>query len=262
MKMERSQKIRLAIQLLFLLLSLAFLALTIAGTRLSIHQGCPYAIVCFGLSGTTFLQLANTIAWLSIFAGFLILVYGMFRGRKFCAYVCPLGTAQEGVFALRSKKYRTKKRVPWLYERKYAFVKYLILLLTSVMVIRGVGYLFIQLCPFYALSRLPIIGQRGLLLLVLILFAGFFTERFWCRFLCPYAALMNVFQWIGARIGLKRRKVKRNLERCNDCGVCMLYCPMNINIAEYEYVRDPNCIHCQICAEKCPKPGTYSEEFE
>lgn len=262
MKMERSQKIRLAFQLVFLLVSLAFLALVIIGKRFSIHQGCPYAIVCFGLSGTNFLFLANTIAWLAIVSGFAILIYGMFQGRKFCAYVCPLGTVQDGVFGLRSRRYRIKKRIPWFYERRFAFVKYLILVLTLAMVISGIAYLFIRLCPFYALSRLPIIGMRGLILLGLILLAGYFAERFWCRYLCPYAALMNVFQWLGSKLGLKRKKVKRNLERCNDCGVCVLYCPMNINIAESEYVHDPNCIHCKLCADKCPKPGTYSEECE
>jgi len=87
-----------------------------------------------------------------------------------------------------------------------------------------------------------------------------FTERFWCRFLCPYGALMNVFQKVGEWMGIKRRRMKRNLERCNDCGLCVLYCPMNLNLAEDEYINGADCIHCGLCAEVCPKPGTYSEE--
>ncbi|HNZ07859.1 MAG TPA: 4Fe-4S binding protein [Candidatus Cloacimonadota bacterium] len=37
---------------------------------------------------------------------------------------------------------------------------------------------------------------------------------------------------------------------------------MNLNLAESEYVQSENCIHCGLCAEVCPKPGTYSEESE
>jgi len=71
---------------------------------------------------------------------------------------------------------------------------------------------------------------------------------------------MNVFQKVGEWMGIKRRRMKRNLERCNDCGLCVLYCPMNLNLAEDEYINGADCIHCGLCAEVCPKPGTYSEE--
>jgi ferredoxin len=73
---------------------------------------------------------------------------------------------------------------------------------------------------------------------------------------------MNIFQWLGDTVGIQRKKIRRNLERCTDCGLCSLNCPMNINIAENEFVQDRNCIHCGLCAESCPKPGTYTEERE
>jgi len=58
------------------------------------------------------------------------------------------------------------------------------------------------------------------------------------------------------------QKSETQPERCTDCGVCNLYCPMDINIAESEYVNNPNCIHCGLCAQACPKPGAYCEERE
>jgi polyferredoxin len=198
----------------------------------------------------------------AIVAGMAVLVSTMFWGRRFCAYLCPLGSVLEAVYGLRSRKYKLRKRLPYFVDRKYAFIKYLILMLTLITSILGVGYVYIRACPFYALSRLPGLAIQGLVWLAIILVSGLFIERFWCRFLCPYAALMNVFQKLGELAGLKRRKVKRNLERCTDCGVCMLYCPMNLNISEAEYVHCPDCIHCGLCSDKCPKPGTYSEECE
>jgi polyferredoxin len=262
MKKSKAQTRRMIVQIVSLALALGFLALVIRGTNHSIHEACPYAFVCFGLSGSTFLRLGGwAMAGMVVF-GFAMLVYTIFQGRKFCAWLCPLGTVQELLFSLRGKSYRMKHRSPFYVERKLAFLKYLILLITVVLTLLGFNYLFIRLCPFYSLSLLPKLFAPGILVLGIVLLISCFSDRVWCRFLCPYAALMNIFQWLGDTVGIQRKKIRRNLERCTDCGLCSLNCPMNINIAENEFVQDRNCIHCGLCAESCPKPGTYTEERE
>lgn len=262
MKSESTQLWRRVTQIVSFALSLGFLLLVIAGGRYVIHQACPYAIVCFGLNGGNFLLLGRLVMSGAIIFGFAVLVYSMFYGRRFCAWLCPLGSLQEWIFSLRGKKYRMKHRTPFYIDRKLAFLKYLILAVTVALTVIGLGYIFIRLCPFYSLSMLPRLAIPGLVILGLIGLKSFFGEREWCRFLCPYAALMNVFQWLGEVIGIRRKKIRRNLERCTDCGMCSLNCPMNINICASEYVHDRNCIHCGICTQKCPKPGTCSEECE
>lgn len=262
MKLDRTQKRRRIVQSVSFLLSLGFLGLVILGGRYVIHQACPYAVVCFGLSGWGFLKLGGAAMAAAIMFGFAVLVYSMFWGRRFCAWLCPLGTMQEFIYSLRSRKYRAKHQTPFFVDRRLAWLKYLILLATGGMTILGINYIYFRLCPFYGLSLLPRLIAPGLAVLALVFLKSWFGSREWCRFLCPYATLMNVFQWLGEVAGFKRSLVKRNLERCTDCGVCMLFCPMNINIAESEYVRDRNCIHCDLCAQSCPKPGTYSEERE
>lgn len=257
-----SKKIRLIVQIIVLLLSLGFLVLVIRGGSYVIHQACPYAVVCFGMNGSSFLRLGSLVMSGAIIFGFAVLVYTMFFGRRFCAWLCPLGTVQELVFALRGKRYRMKHRSPFYVDRRLAFIKYVILLTTVVLSLVGLGYLFIRLCPFYGLSLLAKMIAPGVVITILIIVASLFWERVWCRFLCPYGALMNVTQWLGEVIGIRRKKIHRNLERCTDCGLCSLNCPMNINITEYEYVHDRNCIHCGRCTESCPKPGTCTEERE
>lgn len=262
MKTNNTQKLRRVAQGACLALGAGFLELVILGGKYVIHQACPYAVVCFGLSGSNFIRLGNNLLALAIIVGFAILIYTMFFGRRFCAWVCPLGTIQEAIYSLREKKYRINHRTPYYVERKLAWVKYFVLTATATLVVLGLRYLYFRLCPLYALSQLPRLAWPGLVLFGLIVFKAFFDDRQWCRYLCPYAALMNIFQRLGDLIGIRRRKVKRNLERCTDCGVCNLYCPMDINIAESEYVNNPNCIHCGLCAQACPKPGTYCEERE
>ena len=262
MKKSKIQIIRRMVQIAGLALAMGFLALVILGFGYTIHGACPYAVVCFGLSGSNFLRLGGLVMSGAIIFGFAVLVYTMFQGRKFCAWLCPLGTVQELIYLTRGKRCRMKRRTPFYLERKLSLLKYPILVVTMVLTLLGLSYLFIRLCPFYGLSLLPRMIGPGVIILLLVLAASLFLERSWCRYLCPYAALMNVFQWLGDMVGIRRKKIRRNLERCTDCGLCSLNCPMNINLAEHEYVRDPNCIHCGRCAESCPKPGTVAEERE
>lgn len=258
-KNSSAQVFRLLFQIFFLLLGFGILALVIITGTKAIHSACPYAAICFGLNPAQFLRLSMQLFASGIVLGLLILISNLFIGRKFCSYICPLGTIQEGLFQFRSRRYRLKKKVPLYLERKLGKLRYLILAATLILAGTGLAYYYIQLCPIYGLSRLPALAIGALIVIGISLLGAFFTERFWCRFLCPFAALMNISQAAGKLFGIKRRLIRRNLERCNDCGACCLYCPMNINLLEEEYVTNPNCIGCGMCAEKCPRPGTINE---
>ncbi len=246
-------------QVFFLLIGLGILSFVIALGRVSIHNICPYAIVCFGLLKGSILNFSVGVAALGILLGLLFMVLSMFYGRIFCGYVCPLGTLQEMINALRGKG---GKQLPYMYERKLAKLKYILLFINIVMVILGLSWIYTNFCPIYGLSRLPSLAIGGLIVFAIIIVGGFFVQRMWCRFLCPYAALLNMAQKLGKLFGIKRYKIHRNLERCTDCGVCSRNCPMNLDILSSEYVDDENCIHCLRCTVKCPKPGTLIREKE
>ena len=260
--LSKTQIIRLVIQSVFLIISLAILSMVIITGKKAIHAACPFAIVCFGLNPGQLFRLTFQLFASGVVLGLLVLISSMFWGRKFCSYICPLGTIQQGLFHLRSPKYRLTKKVPLYIERKVGVTRYVILAATIILAGSAMAYYYIRFCPIYGLSRLPSIAVGSLIVIGVSLNGAFFTERFWCRFLCPYAALLNIFQALGKFFGIKRTLVRRNLERCTDCRACSLYCPMNINLLESEYVKDPNCIGCGICAAKCPRPGTIDEHRE
>ena len=85
-----------------------------------------------------------------------------------------------------------------------------------------------------------------------------FIERYWCRYLCPYAALMNIIQWIGKFLHIPRMKIHGTESACVNCKLCDRYCPMQIKISKKSYVNDPECIQCGLCIEKCPVQGGLS----
>lgn len=245
--------IRKLSQAVFLLLSLGILSLVIINGKTTIHNLCPYAVICFGFLKGNLINFSVGIAALGVFLGIAFMVFSMFQGRIFCGYICPLGTLQELVYAVRRRR---SKQIPFMYERKLAKFKYILLPLNIIIVILGLSWLYINFCPIYGLSRLPSLAVGGLIIFILIMVGGIFVERLWCRYLCPYAALLNLAQGLGKLLGTKRRMIYRNLERCIDCELCSRNCPMNLDILASEYVQDHNCIHCLRCTVKCPKPGT------
>jgi polyferredoxin len=257
--MKPSQR-RLLSQLIFFALSMGILALVIITGNKAIHNACPFALICFGFLRGSLYNFTVLASVSGIVLGTVFKILALFRGRVFCGFICPLGTMQEALFALRGKKRR--KRVSFFYERRFARLKYLVLALCIALVSSGLAWLYINFCPIFALSRIPALAWGGLIVLTLILLSGIYLERFWCRYLCPYAALLNMAQALGKLFGIKRTKVLRNLERCIDCGICSVNCPMNIDLLASEYVESCECIHCLRCATKCPKKGTISCEKE
>lgn len=260
MKTNKTQIIRTIIQSVFLILGFGIVALIIYTRKVSIHAFCPYAVICFGLNKLWFIRITEAVFAITIVAGFAIFIYTIFYGRKFCGYLCPLGSFQEGLFSYHSRKYRKKHKIMRFYELKLRMGKYLILLITSLMAISGIAYIYMNSCPLVILSRAPIFGILGFLILLFIAVNAFFIDRFFCRWLCPYGALLNIAQHLGRLFRIPRKMLHRNIERCIDCGICMEYCPMNIHLLEQEVVEDVNCIHCHVCDAVCPKQGVLSDE--
>ena len=95
-------------------------------------------------------------------------------------------------------------------------------------------------------------------LVVDIVFAGvlgvgvyfFLSGRFWCRFLCPLAALMHIY----ARFSPYR--IFANKKRCISCNICTKVCHMGIDVMNYANkgipMNDVECVRCSACVVNCP----------
>ncbi|MDH3627312.1 MAG: 4Fe-4S binding protein [Acidobacteriota bacterium] len=77
-------------------------------------------------------------------------------------------------------------------------------------------------------------------------------SRIWCRFGCPQAAILGIWQRIFSRF-----RITTNGGQCISCGNCSTYCEMGIDVRAYaqksENIVRASCVGCGVCAAVCPR---------
>jgi polyferredoxin len=189
---------------------------------------------------------------------FLTVVFvSLFLKRAFCSWICPVSTITELLWKAGQKIFGRNFRV-WLWlDWLMRPVKYLLLLffLFSILVLMAPESVesFIRadynkvadvkmLDFFLNISGTPLV-VIGTLLALSVLFRNPF-----CRFLCPYGALLGVLSRFSPV------KVERAQSACISCGNCNKACPSHIDVMHKERVCSEECIGCLRCVSSCPKP--------
>lgn len=188
--------------------------------------------------------------------GLVILISTLFVGRFFCGWVCPIGTLSDIVYLLNPKsRQKRPATIPRPTHKFFNRFKYFVLAFIVICIALFAYSVYMKFCPILALAHPQNIGIAGLASLFIIFVGSLFVPRMWCRYICPYAALMNIVIKLGGVLKIPRRMIHRNMESCIDCTFCIRQCPMQIDIDNYEILTDPNCIYCNKCITVCPKKG-------
>ena len=74
-------------------------------------------------------------------------------------------------------------------------------------------------------------------------------KNFWCRYLCPYGALLGLVSRFSPF------KVRRNEEKCIHCHACTKHCPTLIDVEKKDVVKSEECFGCLTCVSRCPVRG-------
>lgn len=142
---------------------------------------------------------------------FLPLAFTVFFGRAFCAAVCPLGAMQDVVL------WKPIKLKPWL-EQALGLVPFVYLSAAVLFAATSSAFIICEYDPFVSFFR------RGGSLFMLLLGAGFllvgmFIGRPYCRFLCPYGAILSLLSRIS------KWNVYLTPDDCIRCEICEIACP-------------------------------------
>jgi polyferredoxin len=139
------------------------------------------------------------------------LVFALFAGRVFCSAVCPHGALQDLVLL-------KPIRLPSWLEQGLSLVPLLYLGAGAAFAVTGSAFVICQYDPFVSLFRRT--GSFGMLALgTAFLLLGIFVGRPYCRFICPYGALLKM----AATVSKWRVRITPNV--CTQCRLCEDACP-------------------------------------
>lgn len=173
--------------------------------------------------------------------------------RGFCSWLCPVGFISEILSRLGVKAQVSVKPWKWidypLRSLKYiilAFFVYAIVFMpvnSLLMFIIGDYNLIsdVKMLHLFSFDDRMTWSVIGILALLTLL-----VKNFWCRYLCPYGALLGLFSMASPMA------VRRNKMTCIDCGLCDEACPAFLKVSELTAVRSAECLSCQQCVAVCP----------
>jgi NosR/NirI family transcriptional regulator, nitrous oxide reductase regulator len=139
------------------------------------------------------------------------LLFSLAYGRVFCAGVCPLGAIQEltGFKPVKLPKY---------VEMFLAFVPFIYLGIAILFASTNSQFIICRYDPFVGIFRLDA-PYTMVIFGALLLLAGIFVNRPYCRFLCPYGVLLNIFsRFAGKHLTITPAE-------CTNCRLCEHACP-------------------------------------
>ena len=138
---------------------------------------------------------------------FLIpLIFAIFFGRVFCAGVCPFGAIQE-LTGIKPVK------LPKTVESIMVAIPFIYLALSALFAAMGSEFIICRYDPFVGIFRLDA-SYTMIVFGVLLLLAGIFINRPYCRYLCPYGVLLNLF----SRFSWKHLTITP--AECTNCRLC------------------------------------------
>jgi NosR/NirI family transcriptional regulator, nitrous oxide reductase regulator len=226
----------------FLLFTLVWLG-WIASAQLSIVHVINYLEGPFRGLGADFFLAEPLIVMISAYAALSLILLG--RG-VFCGWLCPFGALQELLAnlarALRLPQWNPSERLQGhLWKGKYVS---LALVVGLALLAPAAGAVAAEIEPFKtAITAMFVRGWPYLLYAALLLLIGLFTERAFCRFLCPLGGALALLGRLRMFDLLKRRP-----ECGNPCHLCERACPVRAIHSDGRINMDEcfQCLDCQV----------------
>ena len=212
---------------------------------------------------------------------FLLLAFlaiSLLLRKAFCSWLCPVGTVSEYLWELGQKIFRRSVFPPGpARPRQSRWLRRLGLGVD--IALRGLKYLLLGFF-LWVILRMPVeelaaflgspygiiadvkmlnffrhLGQTGAIVLVTLAVLSLVVQNVWCRYLCPYGALMGLVALVSPA------RIRRSPEPCIDCGKCARSCPSALPVDRLVVIRSAECTACLECVAVCPAEGALEFSF-
>ena len=203
------------------------------------------------------LLLSGTIPALHPAGMFLLIVFlaaSWICRKSFCGWLCPVGTVSEYLWRLGRRMLGRNFRLPRPADIALRSLKYILLGLF----LYAVGSMPVAAIRDFLsgpygvvddvkmLNFFRFLGLAGCAITAILVVASVLVQNFWCRYLCPYGALM------GLAALASPLRIRRDRSLCIDCAKCAKACPAALPVDRLVTIRSAECTGCLACVAVCP----------
>jgi len=190
-----------------------------------------------------------------LLVSFLAMAF-LFR-KAFCSWLCPVGTLSEYLWRAGCQIFRRNFHLPRWLDLPLRSLKYLLLgfFVWAVSNMSAEAIEQFMRSPYGAIADVRMLnffrtlGETAAIVLGALVMASLFVQNFWCRYLCPYGALL------GFASLLSPLRIRRSEAACIDCAKCAKVCPSALPVDKLVTVKSAECTGCLECVAVCPAEG-------
>jgi polyferredoxin len=177
--------------------------------------------------------------------------------KAFCSWICPVGTLSEWLWQTGQTLFRRTFSAPRWLDIPLRGLKYILLgLFLYVVITMPVPEIrafltspYGQVADVKMLNFFREMGETTAIVLAVLLGVSLLVKNAWCRYLCPYGAMMGLVSLASPT------RIVRNTDACIDCAKCAKACPAGLPVDTLLTIRSAECTACLSCVSVCPAAG-------
>ena len=190
-----------------------------------------------------------------LFVTFLAIAF-LFR-KAFCSWLCPVGTLSECLWRSGRQIFRRNFQLQLWLDIPLRGLKYLLLgfFVWAVENMSADAIEQFMHAPYGVIADVRMLnffrqlGETAAIVLAVLVIASVLVQNFWCRYLCPYGALLGLVSFFSPL------RIRRSEQTCIDCAKCAKVCPSALPVDQLITIKSAECTGCLECVAVCPAEG-------
>lgn len=185
-----------------------------------------------------------------------IIAMSLLAKKSFCSWLCPVGTLSAAAGLVGRRMFGRNFRIWRPLDVVLRGIKYLLLFffIKIILIDMPIDALAMFLdTPYWAVSDVKMLyfftrmSSVTMIVLTILAVLSALFEGFWCRYFCPYGALLGLVSLVSPL------KIRRDNSLCTGCRSCSTACPAQLPVHERKVIHSPECNGCLSCTSACPE---------
>lgn len=180
---------------------------------------------------------------------------GLFFGRAWCAWICPMAAISEFCAGIHNKNVNAKTLKIIRYSIFTVWAGVLVAMFILAGGIKGVD-------PLHLTENGVSVDEPFKFITYYFVLALFVTvtlavgKRGACHSFCWMSPFLTAGYHVGRLLKFPQLRIQADAEKCVECGICNKKCPMSIDVRSGigdGFVKTSDCILCGECIDGCGK---------